>query len=168
MLTVSLQHDGELFEVSVTSDDDQQISININGQPCPATLQVVDEHTALVQWGERQIPAYYAVEDEKIYIWLQGKALTFRRVPRDQNRHHPGVGHSVDHGREITAPMPGKILKIFVSEGQQVQQGERLFIVEAMKMENEIKAPRAGTIGKIFFAENDLVSVGEPVMEFEE
>ena len=52
-------------------------------------------------------------------------------------------------GETVAAPMPGTILDIRCTAGQQVNAGDILFILEAMKMENEICAPRAGTIGSI-------------------
>jgi pyruvate carboxylase subunit B len=53
--------------------------------------------------------------------------------------------------------MPGKVLALLVEDGQEVQAGQGVLIVEAMKMENEMKAPRAGTVRKL------CVQAGEPV-----
>lgn len=49
----------------------------------------------------------------------------------------------------IVAPMPGKIVAVLVKEDQQVEAGQGLIVVEAMKMENELRAPRAGTVKKL-------------------
>jgi biotin carboxyl carrier protein len=68
----------------------------------------------------------------------------------------------------ITAPMPGRILKIMVSEKQSVKAYQPLFIVESMKMENEVQSPKAGKVVKINFKENDLVSVGDAVVELDD
>jgi biotin carboxyl carrier protein len=56
--------------------------------------------------------------------------------------------------------MPGKIVKVLVEEGNEVDQGDGLVIVEAMKMENEIKSPKAGVVKKIGVAEGDIVEAG--------
>ena len=53
------------------------------------------------------------------------------------------------NGVPVKSPMPGTILAVKVSEGQQVSAGDVLFILEAMKMENEIAAPVSGTVKKI-------------------
>jgi biotin carboxyl carrier protein len=58
---------------------------------------------------------------------------------------------------KITAPMPGKIIKITAQENQPIEEGEPLLIMEAMKIQNELKAPRAGVVRQI------QVQEGEPV-----
>ncbi|AEC52773.1 putative acetyl-CoA carboxylase biotin carboxyl carrier protein subunit [Pyrococcus sp. NA2] len=65
----------------------------------------------------------------------------------------------------VTAPMPGKILKILVKEGQEVKLGQGLLILEAMKMENEIPAPRNGVVKRILVKEGDSVDTGQPLIE---
>ncbi|ASJ08550.1 acetyl-CoA carboxylase biotin carboxyl carrier protein subunit [Thermococcus siculi] len=63
----------------------------------------------------------------------------------------------------VTAPMPGKILRILVKEGEQVKTG--LLILEAMKMENEIPAPKDGVVKKILVKEGDTVDTGQALIE---
>lgn len=64
-------------------------------------------------------------------------------------------------GEKVVAPMPGKILRINVSEGDTVKEGDTLLILEAMKMENEIFAKASGKINKINFSVNDMVDTGD-------
>ncbi len=61
----------------------------------------------------------------------------------------------------IKAPMPGLILEINVSEGQEVQEDDSMMILEAMKMETEVSAPSAGTVQAIHVGEGDAVVVGQ-------
>ena len=62
--------------------------------------------------------------------------------------------------RQVTAPMPGKILGVKASAGQAVKRGQVLLILEAMKMENEIVAPQDGTVATINVAVGDSVEPG--------
>jgi len=67
-------------------------------------------------------------------------------------------------GEEVVAPMPGKVLQLKVSEGDSVNDGDTLLILEAMKMENEIAANAPGSIKKINVAANDMVDTGDVLM----
>jgi len=62
--------------------------------------------------------------------------------------------------QEIKSSMPGKIVKVFVAEGDEVEQGQGLVVVEAMKMENEIKSPKAGFVKKVGVVEEETVEAG--------
>ena len=62
---------------------------------------------------------------------------------------------------QVSAPMPGLVVKILVEPGQAVQKGQGVAIVEAMKMENEIRAPIAGVVKEIRMQERQAVEKGE-------
>lgn len=61
----------------------------------------------------------------------------------------------------VNSPMPGTILKIFVSPGQKIRKGEVLIILEAMKMENEISAQADGTVSQVTVTKGASVSTGD-------
>lgn len=63
--------------------------------------------------------------------------------------------------QSVEAPMPGNIWKVLVKEGDQVEEGQALIILEAMKMENEISAPAAGTVAKVHVDEGASVDSGD-------
>ncbi|WP_456365180.1 pyruvate/oxaloacetate carboxyltransferase [Thermococcus sp.] len=65
----------------------------------------------------------------------------------------------------VTAPMPGKVLRVLVREGDSVRTGQGLLVLEAMKMENEIPSPRDGVVKKIHVKEGDTVNTGDPLIE---
>jgi biotin carboxyl carrier protein len=68
---------------------------------------------------------------------------------------------------EILAPMPGKIIKVAVCKDGQVQEGDPLLIMEAMKMQNELKAPASGTIKNVLVKEGEAVSSQQVLMVLE-
>ena len=67
-------------------------------------------------------------------------------------------------GEVITSPMPGNILKINVAQGQHVNEGDVLIVLEAMKMENEISATKSGTVAQINVAKGAVVETGTPLV----
>ena len=67
-------------------------------------------------------------------------------------------------GEPVNAPMPGTILKVNVTQGQAVKEGEVLCILEAMKMENEIMASKGGTVTQVLVAKGSIVDTGAPLV----
>ena len=66
---------------------------------------------------------------------------------------------------ELPAPLAGNIFKVLVSEGEKVEEGDVLLIMEAMKMETEIRAPKSGVIQGVFVKEGSSVAVGETLFK---
>ena len=67
-------------------------------------------------------------------------------------------------GEVVKSPMPGNVLKINVTPGQKVGEGDVLIILEAMKMENEVVSTKAGTVAQIVVAQGAVVETGSPLV----
>ncbi len=80
------------------------------------------------------------------------------RDPRRWRR--TGSSLEAEGPQEIVAPMPGRIVKVLVTEGQEVQRNQGLLVIEAMKMQNELRAPRAGRVERVYLAEGRGVEAG--------
>ena len=63
--------------------------------------------------------------------------------------------------QQITAPMPGKVVRVLVNVGDEVEAGQGLLVVEAMKMQNEIRSPKKGRVEKLLAKENQAVNAGD-------
>ncbi|HOI79258.1 MAG TPA: carboxylase [Petrimonas sp.] len=63
------------------------------------------------------------------------------------------------------SPMPGSVMKFLVKEGDEVQRGKNLFVLEAMKMENDVISEYSGKVYKIYVKPGDIVQAGEPIMK---
>jgi biotin carboxyl carrier protein len=68
---------------------------------------------------------------------------------------------------KITAFIPGIITKVYVKDGSRVKRGDKLLVLEAMKMKNDVTSPRDGAIKNIFVEESKMVAKGETLIEFE-
>jgi len=91
-----------------------------------------------------------------------------RRIPvrvADPRQWQGRRGGSMEaEGRQqIVAPMPGKVVRLLVGQGEQVDAGRGLLVVEAMKMQNEIRSPKSGTVEKLLVTEGQAVNAGEVV-----
>ncbi len=103
-------------------------------------------------------PDYYAhVRGRRYAVQVRDP----RRLPLQRGR--PAAA-----GRQsVASPMPGKVVRLLVSEGEQVKAGQGLLVVEAMKMQNEIRAPKDGRVTAIRVAEGAAVAGGETLAEVE-
>jgi biotin carboxyl carrier protein len=71
------------------------------------------------------------------------------------------AGGATEGPQKITAPMPGKVVRIIVPQGGEVEAGKGVIVVEAMKMQNELKSPKAGKVQKLLVAEGATVNAGD-------
>ena len=77
------------------------------------------------------------------------------------------VREAPDTSKLLLCPMPGLVVRIDVAEGDAVEEGQALAVVEAMKMENVLRAERKGTVAKVNAAQGDSLAVDDVIMEFE-
>ncbi|KUF12034.1 acetyl-CoA carboxylase biotin carboxylase subunit [Pseudoponticoccus marisrubri] len=96
--------------------------------------------------------------DLRVHVRTPRQAELARRMPEKQ---------PPDTSKMLLCPMPGLIVKIDVAEGDEVQEGQALCTVEAMKMENILRAERKGTVARINAGAGDSLAVDDVIMEFE-
>jgi 3-methylcrotonyl-CoA carboxylase alpha subunit len=112
--------------------------------------------------GEEAAVDATAIEADAIYVLRHGRQTVVRRV-------EPGSGN-LDHGDgdgQIKAPMHGKVLALLVADGDLVEKGQRVAIVEAMKMEHSLTALRAGRVKDIAVAAGSQVAEGARLMNID-
>ena len=92
-----------------------------------------------------------------VNVFTESEATAARLMP---------VGAKADTGKKLLCPMPGLVVSIAVTEGQEVKAGETLAVVEAMKMQNVLRAERDGTVKKIHAAAGATLAVDALILEF--
>lgn len=92
-----------------------------------------------------------------VNVFTEAEATAARLMP---------VGVKADTGKKLLCPMPGLVVSIAVTEGQDVKAGETLAVVEAMKMQNVLRAERDGTVKKIHAAAGATLAVDALILEF--
>jgi len=125
-----------------------------------------DNELTLVVGGRSHEVLIARDKDRKI-VFVGGRQYVFREpgeaAGRSWTDDHKGPGG----GLKIKAPMPGKVIKVLVAEGEAVRKNQTLVIVEAMKMENEIKSSLDGSVKKIHVAAGELVDPERLLLELE-
>lgn len=110
---------------------------------------------------------YFAKDKEMHYIFIDGQQYRIEDLNQAEQKSVIKDQLLLEEASEICAPMPGKILKILVKEGEEIEAKQNLVIVEAMKMENNINSPVKGKVKKINFHAGDIVDTGQPIIELE-
>ncbi|MDP8205416.1 MAG: biotin/lipoyl-containing protein [Candidatus Electryonea clarkiae] len=158
---------GNTYEVSF---DNGKNIVQINGDPVNLDIcleqepdlysVIVDGKSVLIAIEDNGAPGNYHVHTSGYDF--ETEVITAREAQLRE------FIHGADSGKKesiIKAPMPGLIVKYILNEGDEVQPGQGVIIMEAMKMENEIKAPTAGSISHFHVKEGDAVEKGQPLFE---
>ena len=110
--------------------------------------------------GRRRVAVVSALGDER-WVTIDGHTHHFLAV-RDARAGAPQSAGNLE------APMPGRVLDVRVREGDVVQAGDVLLVVEAMKMEHAIKAPKAGVVASIAARVDEMVTAGTPLVQLDD
>jgi 3-methylcrotonyl-CoA carboxylase alpha subunit len=114
---------------------------------------------------DEPVEAGILLDAYELLVSLRGETHTLRKpTPPAVDEAGPGA----DSAASLTAPMPGTVVKVLVQEGQEVEEGQLLLVLEAMKMEQPISAPHAGVVHSIPFDEGSMVPGGAVLVEMHE
>ncbi|MEK6631131.1 MAG: biotin/lipoyl-containing protein [Acidobacteriota bacterium] len=104
----------------------------------------------------------------ELAVHLSG-GVVVARVSSGPGRFGRGAGGTPQTAgrQQVVAPMPGKVVKVLVKEGDSVRVRQGLVVVEAMKMENELRSPKDGRVARVLVDEGTLVESGRPLVEVE-
>ena len=136
-----LSLDGKTLDTDAVFDRDGSISASLNGRRAQARVLRVSGN---------------------LVVLMQGRSYAFE--PHDPLE---AAEHTHDAGKELRAPMPGKVVQIMTKPGERVRKGQALAIIEAMKMEHTLAAPADLTVKDVPFRAGDQVGEGAVVVGFE-
>jgi pyruvate carboxylase subunit B len=157
-VSLELVLDGELREVDLEATDEGTYQVRVDGEPFEVTVTDAGDGVEATAAGRtyriKRRGRSLIVDDEPVDVGVQRLA---------QAR----IGASAAAGGEVTPPMPGQIVEVLVEEGDHVEAGEGLLVLEAMKMQNEIEAPGASTVTEVRVAEGDAVEASDVLVALE-
>jgi len=150
-------------KAAIAFSKQDKVPILIDGVPAEANVKYCANGPAVAVDGVTAALDATAIEAaDAIYVLRQGRQTVVRRADL-------GAG-DLDHADgdgQIKAPMHGKVLALLVSNGERVEKGQRLVIVEAMKMEHALTAPHGGRVAGIVVAAGSQVAEGAKLMTIE-
>lgn len=158
--------DGEVRRISVEARD-TEVVVREGDVVLEAEVRRVSPNEIGFRLGDRKVRVFLAREGERTFVAVDGRQYVVSEARADASRPGGGDDPAAGGSLRIKAPMPGKVTKVTVSEGDEVRRNQTLVIVEAMKMENEIKTSIDGVVARIHVAAGDLVDAERPLVEIE-
>jgi biotin carboxyl carrier protein len=169
MYTLTINNN--VYKTETSSVTENLISGTINQQPFDIDIIKVREGVfSIIKDGKsynaeiiKQLP-----EDKKLVVKINNTSYTIDVKDKyDDLLHNLGLDNLASKKvNDVKAPMPGMVLNVLVSEGQEVKKGDALIVLEAMKMENILKSPSDGTIKKIAITKGVAVEKNQLLIQF--
>lgn len=156
----------------LSTEDGAVVDVVQNGETVQARIgdRVYDvdwqergEGVLLLRVNGQPATAVTAVREGVYYVWIDGRTFTLHREePRARRRARERAAGS------LAASMPGQVIALPVTPGQQVSRGQTLVVLEAMKMEQRITAPEEGIVAALHCRLGDVVERGQVLVEIGE
>ncbi len=158
-MTYDISIDGKQYRLDLDQVDGRW-ACRVDGREVDVDAVLARPNVLSLRIGNRA----YEVKCERVggemHVWVGSQR--FAAEVRDPRSLRSRVRSVDEHGpRKLTAPMPGKVVRVLVSQGTAVEAGAGVLVVEAMKMQNEVKSPKKGTIQKILVTEGAAVNAGD-------
>ena len=132
------------------------------------------EYSLQIDKGKNLIVRYLAKGDpsangsNSVFFELNGQPRTIEIINNEFSK-NVFINSKAEEGNKnhVGSPLPGQVSKIFVSEGEKILKGDRILVIEAMKMETTISAEKSGTIKKIYLKSGDNVETKDLLIEID-
>ena len=157
--------DDRSFDISF-----EEGALTVNGTPMEYSFEPVGANYFSLLIDGRSVPVVVTpLDNDRLRVSIDGTTKTVRvQDEHDLLLERFGLAAAAEAGEhEIRAPMPGLVLSVMVAEGQSVQEGDSLLVLEAMKMENELQAPAAGVVQTIHVAADEAVDKDALLIEID-
>jgi biotin carboxyl carrier protein len=142
------------------------LAFSLDGLEGQADLREIAPGVYSILLGARSLEAKIEYGEDAYSVVVGGRRYQIAvRDPRRLTR--GGAGLAAAGPLKLTAPMPGKIVRVLVEQGQTVASGQGLVVVEAMKMQNEIRSPKDGVVKAVHVRQGGSVTAGQALLVVE-
>lgn len=146
------------------ADRDDVYDVTWNGETEQVRIMAIREDSVTLLVAGTPVLLHVVHGVDRSLVSIAGHSYEFSHAPPHQNRlDRPATRGSFEP--EVRSPMPGKILEVKVDEGDTVDDGQTLILLEAMKMENALTADGGARVSKIHVAAGELVELGQILIE---
>lgn len=153
------------IKITVKANSGSNFEVAVDGVCSMVDAHRVNNHLwSILHRNESVDVDVFQLQDEEFEVLIGGVCHKFSLVNEQRRATLRASGKGLAGRAMITSPMPGKIVKLPVEVGQEVEPGHGLIVIEAMKMENELKSTSTGRVKEIFVKEGDVVESGAKLL----
>lgn len=145
------------YRLTVKEKRKKNISVEINGTAYEVGVELLNPDEILLIIDGKIYNAIICSNNSAFRVCVNGLSFDIEKKSVSQIL---GGKHSQKQKRDVKTSMPGIIVKVLLAEGENVEEGQAVLILEAMKMQNEIKSPQKGKVTKIIPSAGDSVETG--------
>ncbi|MGH9565191.1 MAG: biotin/lipoyl-containing protein [Candidatus Angelobacter sp.] len=127
----------------------------------PLDVSFVGAETISLIYRGKSFEVRRESSSEGVRIWINGDSYAVEVNDPRSFRGRKRRSESEAGPRKLIAPMPGKVVRILVKDSSEVEAGQGIMVIEAMKMQNEIKSPKKGIVQKIMVQRGASVNAGD-------
>ena len=162
----NIEVEGRKLAVHIAQAGARKIEGDLNGKSFTVEFLGHDQHQLKIMLNGRTETVYCSVnEEQKTIVNFHGLNFTCFRTDQLNEDYDYARGAEANDKMMLVSPMPGKVVKINVKEGDEVSKGTVMIVVEAMKMENNITATTNAKVKRILVAENEMVDNKKQLIE---
>ena len=149
--------DGKEFKMNIRDMSRGALQVDMKDRSYDLQMEQLSDHEFLLNIGGRIYDAIITADTLSYSVYLNGNSY---RLDKKSAARILGVSSARQIHRDVKTSMPGKIVRVLVEEGAEVEEGQAVMILEAMKMQNEIKSPKTGILCRIYPVTGDSVEAG--------
>lgn len=116
------------------------------------------------EWNGQKAEGYAQKIKGRLWVYYKGKTLAIENAP---SRRRGGAGDGANSADSLTAPMPGRVTRVFVKSGETVDVGQPILVMEAMKMEYTLKSSFKTVVENVLIQEGDQVQLNQLLVKLE-
>jgi biotin carboxyl carrier protein len=146
---------------------DGRVLFREGGPVIEAEVRRVSATEIVFTSGGRTSRVHLARDGDRTFVSVDGREFVVSEAPPETAGSFEGDERTPEGSLRVKAPMPGKVIKLAVREGEKVRRNQTLVIVEAMKMENEIQSSIDGVVKKVHVSVGDVVDADRILAEIE-
>ncbi len=161
MATYEVNVDGQNFRVELSRAEGRTLC-KVDGREIEVDAVITDREvlSLIVNGRSYEVKRERTATDDHVVI---GGGIRFATEVRDPRslRTRKAAGGGEEGPKKLVAPMPGKVVRVLAAANTEVEAGQGVVVVEAMKMQNELKSPKKGVVKQLLASEGQAVNAGD-------